>query len=347
MKKRLISLALSAVTAISAVSAVSALNTNALVGWGTLVEEEIEEHFKEYVKLDAKEYECFNLSKSEYPNLYMRTYDLKSKIAIYVFLKTDDSIWIEVGKDIDTSEIEKKIKALDEGFKVVKTYATSDTSYIKVLSEEFPIETVKEICEIVGDKAIKTDYNFNSYSYEPIEFDYITGYDNKRVVDIIEKDRYTEVIHESNEEIFTEYAEKHSDEVELKYFSSSGEDHRGFSLWKETYYLIPKKELTTMEHLELAMDIYEETGLTPFGYSLEMEGGAFSSKVDLTNYLNGDANCDNIQSMADAAAILQAIGNPDKYALSDLGEFNADYACDGLTADDAIAIQKKLAGITE
>lgn len=59
----------------------------------------------------------------------------------------------------------------------------------------------------------------------------------------------------------------------------------------------------------------------------------------------GDANCDDEVSMADAASIFQAIGNPDKYALSDLGEFNADYAGDGLTADDAIAIQKKLAGI--
>ena len=71
----------------------------------------------------------------------------------------------------------------------------------------------------------------------------------------------------------------------------------------------------------------------------------FSS--DEISYVNGDANCDKSATMADAAAILQAIGNPDKYALSDLGEFNADYACDGLTADDAIAIQKKLAGITE
>ena len=61
----------------------------------------------------------------------------------------------------------------------------------------------------------------------------------------------------------------------------------------------------------------------------------------------GDANCDNIQSMADAAAILQAIGNPDKYKLSVQGEFNADFACDGLTVDDAVAIQKKLAGIAE
>ncbi len=71
----------------------------------------------------------------------------------------------------------------------------------------------------------------------------------------------------------------------------------------------------------------------------------FSS--DEISYLNGDANCDKSATMADAAAILQAIGNPDKYALSDQGEFNADYAGDGLTADDAIAIQKKIAGITE
>ena len=350
MKKRIISTVLSAVTAISAVTA---MNTNALFGWGTLVEEEIEEKFKKCIKLDAKEYECFNLAKSEYPNLYMYTYNLNStiepnsRIVIYVLFKTDDSIWIEVGKDIDTSEIEKQIKALDEDFEVVKTYATSDTSYIKVLSEEFPIETVKEICEIVGDKAIKTDYNFNSYRYDNLQFDYITGYDDNRAVDIIEKDGYREVIHESNEEILTEYAENHSDEVELKYFYPPNEDHRGFEPWTGTYYLIPKKELTTMEHLELAKDIYEETGLSPFFYSHESASAPISSTLDLTDYLNGDANCDNIQSMADAASIFQAIGNPDKYSLSDLGAFNADFANDGLTPDDAIAIQKRLAGITE
>ena len=44
---------------------------------------------------------------------------------------------------------------------------------------------------------------------------------------------------------------------------------------------------------------------------------------------------------------MQAIANPDKYKLSAQGEFNADSKGDGLTVDDAIAIQKKLAGITE
>ena len=64
-------------------------------------------------------------------------------------------------------------------------------------------------------------------------------------------------------------------------------------------------------------------------------------------YLNGDANRDKTTTIADAAAIMQAIANPDKYALSAQGEFNADSKGDGLTVDDAVAIQKKLAGITE
>ncbi len=84
-------------------------------------------------------------------------------------------------------------------------------------------------------------------------------------------------------------------------------------------------------------------GITPASVSpLE-----YGESIDMANNVNGDANCDNVQSMADAASIFQAIGNPDKYSLSDLGEFNAYYANDGLTPDDAIAIQKKLAGIID
>ena len=100
-------------------------------------------------------------------------------------------------------------------------------------------------------------------------------------------------------------------------------------------------------HLDLALEIYETTGISPNGISPSIAAVGSFSNINLDNYLNGDANCDNVQSMADAASIFQAIGNPDKYSLSDLGQFNADFANDGLTPDDAIAIQKKLAGITE
>lgn len=65
--------------------------------------------------------------------------------------------------------------------------------------------------------------------------------------------------------------------------------------------------------------------------------------------LIGDANCDGKVTIADATAILQALGNPDKYALSIQGEINGDCSNpgDGITAADAIAIKKLDAKLVE
>ncbi|MBR5514079.1 MAG: carbohydrate-binding domain-containing protein [Ruminococcus sp.] len=56
----------------------------------------------------------------------------------------------------------------------------------------------------------------------------------------------------------------------------------------------------------------------------------------------GDANCDGNVTIADATAIFQTIGNPDKYLLSEKGTNNADVydRGDGITAMDAMSIQK-------
>ncbi|MBR6580722.1 MAG: 1,4-beta-glucanase [Ruminococcus sp.] len=57
--------------------------------------------------------------------------------------------------------------------------------------------------------------------------------------------------------------------------------------------------------------------------------------------LYGDSNCDGKVTIADSTAILQSLGNPDKYGLSDEGTANADVdGVKGITAADAIAIQK-------
>lgn len=62
---------------------------------------------------------------------------------------------------------------------------------------------------------------------------------------------------------------------------------------------------------------------------------------DVTVSMYGDANCDGRVSIADATAILQALGNADKYALSVQGAANADVNGEaGVTADDAIILQK-------
>lgn len=65
--------------------------------------------------------------------------------------------------------------------------------------------------------------------------------------------------------------------------------------------------------------------------------------------LLGDANCDGQVTIADSTAILQALGNPDKYGLSAQGAANAD-CCDtgdGILPSDALAIQKIDAKIIE
>lgn len=58
--------------------------------------------------------------------------------------------------------------------------------------------------------------------------------------------------------------------------------------------------------------------------------------------LYGDANNDGKVTIADATAIYQSLGNPDKYALSATGSANADVIGNGngVTAEDAITIQK-------
>lgn len=63
----------------------------------------------------------------------------------------------------------------------------------------------------------------------------------------------------------------------------------------------------------------------------------------------GDANCDGIVSIADSTAILQHLGNKDKYALTPQGEKNADCydVGSGVTAADALAIQRLDANIIE
>lgn len=60
----------------------------------------------------------------------------------------------------------------------------------------------------------------------------------------------------------------------------------------------------------------------------------------------GDVNCDGKVSVADAVAILQFIGNRDRYPLKEQGKKNADMNGDGsITAIDALELQKMDAGL--
>ena len=64
--------------------------------------------------------------------------------------------------------------------------------------------------------------------------------------------------------------------------------------------------------------------------------------------VRGDANCDGEVNMADAVLIMQSIGNPDKYKLSDKGEKNADVdGKEGITNKDSLRIQQFKLGLIQ
>ncbi len=83
---------------------------------------------------------------------------------------------------------------------------------------------------------------------------------------------------------------------------------------------------------------------SPLTYLLSLTDSAEKQSDDdddLKVTLLGDANCDGKVTIADATAIIQALGNTDEYALSKQGAINAD-CCnvgDGVTGMDANAIQ--------
>ena len=329
--KRLISLALSAVTAISAVSAMSA---SAFIHITTKDTEKLDELHSDWLKVEDNEW----LSRSKgmgYPFedvLCMYAKEEKGILTVKEYIALKDRISFVY----DDAEAAKNIvAAVDENLKLNSTELSDGSWSCSISANEITPQTAKKLRDSLGNSVENYVYNFNrmtflkGYVYHP------TGY----------REQFAGDDYDAVKEKITDYVKSADIETETIEYSIGDIDENGNKISYKQIRVIPSKEYTIEEYMALGKDIYEKTGLQPVSDYPENSSAISGTTLDLTDYLNGDANCDNIQSMADAAAILQAIGNPDKYALSDLGEFNADYACDGLTADDAIAIQKKLAGI--
>ncbi|MDE7099064.1 MAG: beta-mannosidase [Ruminococcus sp.] len=92
---------------------------------------------------------------------------------------------------------------------------------------------------------------------------------------------------------------------------------------------------------ELPEDLYTSGGKTDVTTTTTAPTTS-TTTTESESTLLGDANCDNELNIADATAIIQHLGNKDKYGLSEQGLINAD-CCnvgDGVTGLDALAIQK-------
>ncbi len=102
---------------------------------------------------------------------------------------------------------------------------------------------------------------------------------------------------------------------------------------------------------EIYADYKANLGLTS---TVEVEGVGYENNVKIladieSKTISGDANCDGKVEIADATLILQYLTNKDEYQLKAQGMINAD-CCntgDGVTAQDALAIQMLDAGVIE
>ena len=333
MKKRIISIVLSAVISLSAVSAMSA---NAFIHVTTKDTEKLDELHSDWLKVEDSEW----LSRGKH-----MVYEFEDVICMYakeekgiLNVKEYVSLKDSLSFIYDDAEAAKNIvAAIDESLKLNSTELSDGSWSCSISANEITPQTARKLRDSLGNSVKNYVYNFNrmtfleGYVYHP------TGYTRQFAGDD----------YEAIKEKITDYVKSADIKTETIEYSIGDIDENGNKVRYEQIRVIPSKEYTIEEYMALGKDIYEKTGLQPVSDYPETSLTINGTTLDLTDYLNGDANCDSVATMADAAAILQAIGNPDKYSLSDLGAFNADFANDGLTPDDAIAIQKKLAGIAE
>ena len=111
------------------------------------------------------------------------------------------------------------------------------------------------------------------------------------------------------------------------------------------------------ENLYSALKYLSDKDMTYFVPGAATEMGMTTAEVYycnrpvLVNGMTGDANTDGELDMSDAVMIMQSLANPDKYGVKAAsgitvqGIRNGDSNGDGLTTNDALAIQKKLLGL--
>lgn len=109
---------------------------------------------------------------------------------------------------------------------------------------------------------------------------------------------------------------------------SANKGYLGFVAFKTNYPSVPEFNITLVKN--------------------DRNNTLTTSTVKAKRYLMGDANQDERVTIADATAIMQSMGNPDKYALSDEGKLAADVNFDGrVDFEDINLIQELDAGLRD
>ena len=283
------------------------------------------DNFKDCIELEETEWGKIWGGRYERIFLEPREY---SVVLVHLVESYPDSIQFKIDKSIDEKLIEQIIKEVDSGFVLTcfKTTSTNEyncTVHLRDSSEQYAgidSKTAKQLYNAISEYAVGFDYKYGRYTYNTITYEYLTGYDP-----FFYCDEFTE---EEIEEMLCEYVKNNNINASVERKPDS-----------RNIYIVPENT-DIIEHYRLALDIFDKTGLRPYGVMPDgtdnISGG---TTIDIANSVDGDANCDGTTSISDAVLILQYLANSEKYPLTEQGIFNADTGFDGITGADASYIQ--------
>ncbi len=299
------------------VSTATALTSNAIVSSSK------DFIWDKYEKLDVTDDMMFAGNDFLYMNCLENDKDGLAQIYEVNYVNNHISFILPETADIDA--IREKINGVNSGL-ILEHYSPYPNYPWTIEAEDennnkvdISVSDIKAIFELFKDETFEVYYHFPYYSYGTAYFD-----------------RYGLLTYDA---FFKENLEKYLSQNNLDYEIIVPEGLEEYALG-DFITLIPNEELTDLECFYLAQDINKEVQAS--FHCLYPDKGNSTSKITIENsYLNGDANKDEKLTLADSVAVLQSIANPDKYALSMEGEFNAEVdGEDGITVNDALIIRQ-------
>ncbi len=279
----------------------------------------------DFIELDISGMDIYK----DFDNVYMDCMESdEDGLAVIFEVKQRQSyITVNLPETADINEIKEKINSVNSNLSFEKFSPYPDYPWqIQAHDEndnqvDLSVSDVKELSQIFKDESYKFSYNSSYYYYERSHFD-----------------KYGMLAYwDTSLETIKNYIAENNLDYEI--VITDGKEFEGDGV--ELFYLKVNEELTTdVEYFNLIKKIYIESGSFPYCWHPQRSYSTPNFTIN-NSYLNGDANKDDNLTLADSVAVLQSIANPDKYALSMEGEFNAEVdGEDGITVNDALIIRQ-------
>ena len=254
-----------------------------------------------------------------------------------------NSFVIEVPVDYPDDRLEETVyRFCPEAAEFHKGNASTDAPDTKIfevigkIGSDITMEMAENVCREVGDSVVGFKYFCDRYQWNQPQYQLSNHKYFKDLYGGDIKGKYSYTMYEG-----LDNQEKLQAFIDQNDISCHIELHETVNAVD----VVPDSEISYIEEIQLAGQIYKETGLKPGFWMMAASASGGGSEIDMHNSVEGDSNCDGQLDMADAVLIMQSLANPNKHSMTAQGRFNADLGGDGITTGDALTIQRKLLGL--